>query len=91
MVRDRLRLQMARLEREVFMVLYLDNQHRLLAYETLFSGSIVSTQAHPREIVKGALKHNAAAVIVAHCHPQVMPTPARPTDSSPNGYRTRWR
>lgn len=45
MVRDWLRLQMARLEREVFMVLYLDNQHRLLAYETLFSGSIVSTRA----------------------------------------------
>ena len=44
MVRDWLRLQMARLEREVFMVLYLDNQHRLLAYETLFSGSIVSTK-----------------------------------------------
>lgn len=69
MVRDWLRLQMARLEREVFMVLYLDNQHRLLAHEPLFSGSIASTQVHPREIVKGALKHNAAAVIVAHCHP----------------------
>lgn len=67
--RDWLRLQMARLEREVFMVLYLDNQHRLLAHETLFTGSINSTEVHPREIVKSALKHNAAAVLLAHCHP----------------------
>ncbi|HBL6731592.1 MULTISPECIES: RadC family protein [Serratia] len=67
--RDWLRLQLARLEREVFMTLYLDNQHRLLAHETLFGGSINSTEVHPREIVKAALKHNAAAVILAHCHP----------------------
>ncbi len=67
--RDWLRLRMARLEREVFMVLYLDNQHRLLAHETLFTGSINSTEVHPREIVKSALKHNAAAVLLAHCHP----------------------
>ncbi|HFD2064170.1 TPA: DNA repair protein RadC [Serratia marcescens] len=67
--RDWLRLQLARLEREVFMTLYLDNQHRLLAHETLFTGSINSTEVHPREIVKSALKHNAAAVLLAHCHP----------------------
>ncbi|WP_426508115.1 RadC family protein [Serratia proteamaculans] len=68
-VRDWLRLQMAGLEREVFRVLYLDNQHCLLTHETLFTGSINSTQVHPREIVKSALKHNTAAVILAHCHP----------------------
>lgn len=68
-VRHWLRLQMAGLEREVFRVLYLDNQHRLLTHEILFTGSINSTQVHPREIVKSALKHNAAAVILAHCHP----------------------
>ncbi|MGJ3438222.1 RadC family protein [Serratia liquefaciens] len=68
-VRSWLCLQMARLEREAFMVLYLDNQHRLLAHEILFSGSLTSTQVHPREIVKSALKHNAAATILAHCHP----------------------
>ncbi|BEM89786.1 TPA: DNA repair protein RadC [Serratia marcescens] len=68
-VSDWLRLRMARLEREVFMVLWLDNQHRLLAHETLFTGSINSTEVHPREIVKAALKHNAAAVLLAHCHP----------------------
>ena len=51
------------------MVLYLDNQHRLLTHETLFKGTINHTQVHPREVVKSALKHNAAAVVVAHNHP----------------------
>ncbi|QHO79845.1 hypothetical protein CPT31_01970 [Enterobacter hormaechei] len=68
-VRDMLRLQMAGLEREVFMVLYLDNQHRLLESETFFFGTINQTEVHAREIVKGALRHNAAAVILAHNHP----------------------
>jgi DNA repair protein RadC len=67
-VRDMLRLQMAGLEREVFMVLYLDNQHRLLESETVFFGTINQTEVHAREIVKGALRHNAA-VILAHNHP----------------------
>lgn len=67
--RDWLRLKMAGLEREIFMVLFLDNQHHLLTYETLFTGSINSTEVHPREVVKAALRHNAAAVIFAHNHP----------------------
>lgn len=67
--RDWLRLKMAGLEREMFMVLFLDNQHCLLKCETLFSGSINSTEVHPREIVKAALRHNAAAVVLAHNHP----------------------
>ncbi|AYQ10679.1 DNA repair protein RadC [Escherichia coli] len=68
-VRDWLRLHMAGLEREIFKVLYLDNQHRLLASETLFTGTISSTEVHPREIVRAAMKHNAAAIIAAHNHP----------------------
>lgn len=68
-VRDWLRLQLATLEREEFTALFLDNQHRLIAYETLFTGTINHTQVHPREVVKVALKHNAAAILVAHCHP----------------------
>lgn len=68
-VRDWLRLQLASLEREEFVVLFLDNQHRLLAHETLFTGTISHTQVHPREVLKAGLKHNAAAIIVAHCHP----------------------
>lgn len=68
-VRDWLRLQLATLEREEFTALFLDNQHRLIAHETLFTGTISHTQVHPREVVKAALKHNAAAILVAHCHP----------------------
>ncbi|EBU7357669.1 DNA repair protein RadC [Salmonella enterica] len=73
--RDWLRLRMAGLEREEFMVLYLDNQHRLIAHETLFSGTVNRTEVHPREVVKAALKHNCAAVIVAHCHPSGLAEP----------------
>ena len=64
-----LQLHLGRQEREVFVVLYLDNQHRLLEHETLFLGTINHTEVHPREIVKSALRHNAAAVILAHNHP----------------------
>lgn len=64
-----LQLHLARQEREIFMVLYLDNQNRLLEHETLFLGTINNTEVHPREIVKSALRHNAAAVILAHNHP----------------------
>ena len=68
-VRDWLRLQLATLEHEEFTALFLDNQHRLIAHETLFTGTINHTPVHPREVVKAALKHNAAAILVAHCHP----------------------
>ena len=64
-----LQLQMAHQEREVFIVMYLDNQHCLLEQETLFAGTISHTEVHPREVVKAALRHNAAAVILAHNHP----------------------
>lgn len=64
-----LQLQMAHLEQEVFIVMYLDNQHCLLERETLFTGTLSHTEVHPREVVKSALKHNAAAVILAHNHP----------------------
>lgn len=55
--------------REIFACLFLDNQHRILAYEELFQGSISQAHVHPREVVKRALYHNAAAVIFAHNHP----------------------
>ena len=75
-VRDWLRLQLASLEREEFTALFLDNQHRLIAHETLFTGTINHTQVHPREVVKSGLKHNCAAVIVAHCHPSGLAEPS---------------
>ncbi|MGN3471390.1 RadC family protein [Escherichia coli] len=75
--RDWLRLQLAGQEREVFMVLYLDNQHRLLESETLFAGSVYHVQVHPREVVKSALRFNAAAVVLAHNHPSGDPEPSK--------------
>ncbi len=68
-VRDWLRLQLTLEEREEFTVLFLDNQHRLIAYETLFRGTINSMTVYPREVVKAGLKHNAAAAVLAHNHP----------------------
>ncbi|MBH0547342.1 DNA repair protein RadC [Salmonella enterica] len=68
-VRDWLRLQLSPLEREVFMVLFLNNQHQLLAHETLFTGGICHTEVHPREVLRVAMRHNAAAVVLAHNHP----------------------
>lgn len=56
-------------EREIFMVLFLDNQHRLIHQEKLFFGTVNQTSVHPREIIKAALKWNAAAILVAHNHP----------------------
>lgn len=68
-VRDWLRLQLATLDREAFIVLWLDNQHRLIADDMLFLGTINSISVHPREVVKAGLKHNAAAAVLAHNHP----------------------
>ena len=75
--RDWLRLKMAGLEREEFMVLFLDNQHQLLGCETLFTGTLSHVEVHPCEIVKAALRHNAAAVILAHNHPSGTPEPSK--------------
>ena len=68
-VRDWCRLHLSMLEHEEFTVLFLDNQHRMIAYETLFRGTINKADIYPRELVKSALRYNSAAVIVAHCHP----------------------
>lgn len=57
------------LEREVFAVMFMDNRHALIEYNEIFSGTIDSTSVYPREIVKQALKVNAAAVILSHNHP----------------------
>jgi len=62
---------------EVFAVLFLDNQHRTLIFEELFTGTIDSANVYPREVVKKALAHNAAAVILAHNHPSGIPTPSQ--------------
>jgi len=61
---------------EVFAALFLDTRHRALAFEELFTGTIDSAEIHPREVVRRALAHNAAAVIVGHNHPSGNPEPS---------------
>ncbi len=75
--REWLILNMAGLEREEFRVLYLNNQNQLIAGETLFTGTINRTEVHPREVIKRALHHNAAAVVLAHNHPSGEVTPSK--------------
>jgi DNA repair protein RadC len=69
LVRQYLSLRLGSAEREIFCVLFLDNQHRLISTEDLFLGTIDGASVYPREVVKSALKHNASAVILAHNHP----------------------
>ena len=65
------------LTHEVFCALYLDNRHRLIAMRELFRGTIDGASVHPREVVKEALAHNAAAVILAHNHPSQVCEPSQ--------------
>lgn len=76
-VRDYLRLRLATLPHEVFLALFLDAQNRLLVAEELFRGTLTQTSVYPREVVKQALRHNAAAVILAHNHPSGLAEPSR--------------
>ncbi|QIM69867.1 RadC family protein [Basfia succiniciproducens] len=64
-------------EREIFLVLFLDNQHRLIKQEEMFLGTINSAVIHPREIIKTALYCNAAAMILAHNHPSGIAEPSQ--------------
>lgn len=75
-MRDLLRLRLAEHEHEVFVGLFLDNRHRLIAYEEMFRGTVDGASVHPREVVKAALKHNAVAVVFAHNHPSGVAEPS---------------
>ena len=77
LVRDYLRLLLAGRQQEVFLVLFLDTQHRVIAFEELFRGTLSQTSVYPREVVKRALAHNAAAVILAHNHPSGVAEPSQ--------------
>lgn len=76
-VRDYLQLLLRGREQEVFMVIFLDAQHRVIASEELFHGTLTQTSVYPREVVKRALYHNAAAVIFAHNHPSGVAEPSQ--------------
>ena len=77
MVRNYLKLQLAEKESEVFCALFLDNRHCIISFDEMFQGTIDGASVHPREVVKRALKYNAAAIILAHNHPSGNPEPSR--------------
>ena len=76
-VKDYLALQLGGRSQEVFAVLFLDAQHRLLRLEEMFQGTLNQTSVYPREVVKRALALNAAAVVLAHNHPSGVAEPSR--------------
>ncbi|MCW9710362.1 DNA repair protein RadC [Avibacterium sp. 21-586] len=76
LVRMYLQAELEHKEREVFLVLFLDNQHRLIKKEEMFLGTINTAAVYPREIVKSALFCNAAAIILAHNHPSGIAEPS---------------
>lgn len=71
-----LKARLAAYPYEVFACLFLDNRHRVIAFEELFRGSIDGCSVHPREVIRSCIKHNAAAVIFAHNHPSGVSEPS---------------
>lgn len=71
-----LRMRIGALDHEEFHVVFLDSRHRIIAIEAMFRGTVDGAEVHPREVVRAALRHNAAAVILAHNHPSGDPTPS---------------
>ena len=77
LVKDHLIAKLGGFEHEVFAALFLDAKHRLIQYVEMFRGTIDSAEVHPREVVKEALRLNAAAVILSHNHPSGNPEPSQ--------------
>ena len=77
LVRTYLSAQLRHQPHEIFAVLFLDNQHRLIAYDEIFFGTIDGANVYPREVVKKALARNAAAAILAHNHPSGIAEPSQ--------------
>lgn len=75
-VRDYLRLRLAGRRHEVFVVVFLNAQHRVIAIEEMFRGTLTQTSVYPREVVVAALAHNAADVIFCHNHPSGVAEPS---------------
>ena len=75
--RDYLRLHFATLTHEVFVVVFLDAQNRVIACEEMFRGTLTQTSVYPREVVRAALERNAATVLLAHNHPSGQAEPSR--------------
>lgn len=75
-VRSYLRLKLSGYEHEAFVVIFLDAQNRVITTEEMFRGTLTQTSVYPREVVKAALKHNAAALILCHNHPSGVAEPS---------------
>lgn len=69
-------LHLANREQECFAVMFLGTQHDVIAFEEMFQGTLAQTSVYPREVVRAALRHNAAAVILAHNHPSGLAVPS---------------
>ncbi|CAL62006.1 Putative DNA repair protein RadC-like [Herminiimonas arsenicoxydans] len=76
-VKEHLRALLQDHPHEVFAILLLDTQHKIIGFHEMFRGTIDSTSVYPREVAKLALEHNAAAVILTHNHPSGEPTPSQ--------------
>jgi DNA repair protein RadC len=76
LVCDYLRLQLSHEKNEVFAVMFMDNQHRLLGFEKLFNGTVNEAVIYPRCVVQKAIQYNAAVIIVAHNHPSGVVKPS---------------
>ena len=87
-VKHYLQLHLAAKGHEVFAVLFLDSQNRLLAMEELFRGTLTQTSVYPREVVLRALHHHAAAVVLAHNHPSGSVEPSRADEALTNTLKT---
>jgi DNA repair protein RadC len=80
-VKDYMRLQLGGEQAEHFAVLFLDIRHRAIAFERMFTGTLSHTSVHPREVVTAALRHHAAAVVLAHNHPSGDLQPSGPDEA----------
>lgn len=76
-VKDYLKAKLSGYEREVFAVMLMDSKHCLIEYVELFQGTIDQAAVYPREVVKLAMQHNAATMIISHNHPSGNPDPSR--------------
>jgi DNA repair protein RadC len=86
-VRDFLKLRLANYQREAFLVIWLDAQHRLIEVDELFRGTLTQADIYPREVVKSALAHNAGAAILAHNHTSGIVEPSKSDIALTEGLR----
>jgi DNA repair protein RadC len=77
-VRDFLRIKLGTLDHEVFAMIHLDAEPKIIEYVELLRGSVTQTQAYPREVAKEAMAHNMAAIVLVHNHPPAATSPAKP-------------